>query len=665
MRERQRELGEQGDSVIEGRDIGVVVVAGRRGEGVARRRPGGARAPPARRADGIGADELAAELRRRDERDAANTHRAADAVEIDTTELERSTRWSSGSWRSSRSAPVSAADVTWAIGRADARHAGEARGSRLKVYGKERVPLRRAASSSRQPLLAGSTLPRSAPRAPRTIYYMAKVEAHRVPGLGALIRAFGCFPVRRGESDREAVRTMRQVVREGSRSACSSRARGSARRPGRGAAGRGDGRAPGGRPDRPGRRSTGSQTWKPGNFQPVSIAWGEPMTFDGLPSGGKGYKEASLLRRGARSARSGTGSSRCTRSGRPATECRPGGPPDADRSGLAAIPTPTRARSRGHGRRSSASRTSASRRSSTGSPRRAPRSCTRRPASRATARSCSASGTAHVPADRHGRRRRGGPGPYGPQIADQARAAVAEADLVLFVVDARAGITPGDEELAAILRDAGKPVIVVANKIDDPRRDLEALEFHRLGLGDPVPLSALHGHGTGDLLDEIVARLPGAGEPAVGDEAIRVAILGRPNVGKSSLLNALLGDERVIVSEVPGHDARRDRHGAEPRRHARSCSSTPPGCGASAHQRQGIEYYSELRALEAAERADVALVLVDASRGRRRAGPRRRRRRPQGGLLDARRALEVGRRRRSTCRRRKGTSTAGCASGRP
>ena len=101
-------------------------------------------------------------------------------------------------------------------------------------------------------------------------------------------------------------------------------------------------------------------------------------------------------------------------------------------------------------------------------------------------------------------------GPYGQKIADQARAAVAEADLVLFVVDTRAGITPGDEELAAILREADTPVIVVANKIDDPRRDLEALEFHRLGLGDPWPLSALHGHGTGDLLDEVVGRLPGS-----------------------------------------------------------------------------------------------------------------------------------------------------------
>src|SRR6059058_5322369 len=142
--------------------------------------------------------------------------------------------------------------------------------------------------------------------------------------------------------------------------------------------------------------------------------------------------------------------------------------------------------------------------------------------------------------------------PITRSIAEQAKAAVEEADLVLFLTDARAGITPGDEELAQILRAARKPVIVIANKIDDPDQDALAFEFHRLGLGDPVPLSAMHGHGTGDLLDTVVARLPGRGRPAVSEEAIRVAILGRPNVGKSSLLNALLGEERVIVSDQPG-----------------------------------------------------------------------------------------------------------------
>ncbi|MBA3413116.1 MAG: 50S ribosome-binding GTPase [Actinobacteria bacterium] len=133
------------------------------------------------------------------------------------------------------------------------------------------------------------------------------------------------------------------------------------------------------------------------------------------------------------------------------------------------------------------------------------------------------------------------PSPLTRSIADQARAALAEADVAVFLTDASAGITPGDEELAQILRVSGKPVLLVANKIDDPSRDSHALEFHRLGLGDPIALSGLHGHGTGDLLDTIVDLLPGQGRAAVGEEAIGVAILGRPNVGKSSLLNALVG----------------------------------------------------------------------------------------------------------------------------
>jgi GTP-binding protein len=199
-------------------------------------------------------------------------------------------------------------------------------------------------------------------------------------------------------------------------------------------------------------------------------------------------------------------------------------------------------------------------------------------------------------------------------IADQARTAVEEADLVLFLTDARAGITPGDEELAEILRLAHKPVLLIANKIDDPDQDVLAYEFHRLGLGDPVPLSAAHGHGTGDLLDTIVARLPGHGRPAISDTAIRVAILGRPNVGKSSLMNALLGEERVIVSETPG--TTRDSIDTLFRRGDREfVFIDTAGLRRKRKQRQGIEYYSELRALAAAERADVALVLVDASEG--------------------------------------------------
>ncbi len=206
------------------------------------------------------------------------------------------------------------------------------------------------------------------------------------------------------------------------------------------------------------------------------------------------------------------------------------------------------------------------------------------------------------------------PSPLTREIADQARRAVAEADLVLFLVDAKAGITPGDEEVAEILRRARKPVIVVANKIDDPSRDAEAAEFHALGLGEPVSLSAVHGYGTGDLLDRIVAELPGTGPPEVGEEAIRVAILGRPNVGKSSLVNALVGEARVIVSDVPG--TTRDAIDTLLRRGGTTFVLVDTaGLRRKRRQRQGIEYYSELRALQAAERADVGLVLVDSSEG--------------------------------------------------
>ncbi len=199
-------------------------------------------------------------------------------------------------------------------------------------------------------------------------------------------------------------------------------------------------------------------------------------------------------------------------------------------------------------------------------------------------------------------------------IGEQARSAVAEADLVLFVVDAKAGITPGDEEIAQILRESHKPTLVLANKLDDPSHDVLAHELHRLGLGDPIPLSGLHGHGTGELLDEVLVHLPGTGPPQIGEEAIRVAILGRPNVGKSSLLNALLGQERVIVSDVPG-TTRDAIDTVLERGETTFVLVDTAGMRRKRRQRQGIEYYSELRALEAAERADIALVLVDVSEG--------------------------------------------------
>jgi GTP-binding protein len=204
--------------------------------------------------------------------------------------------------------------------------------------------------------------------------------------------------------------------------------------------------------------------------------------------------------------------------------------------------------------------------------------------------------------------------PITRQIVEQARAAIKEADLVLFVVDARIGVTPGDEELAQILRESKKDVLVVANKIDDPSQESLALELHRLGFGDPFPISGLHGSNTGDLLDEVLDRLPGTSQRTVPDDAIRVAILGRPNVGKSSLLNKLLGTERAIVDDVPG--TTRDTTDTVFEHDGRTFVLVDTaGLRRKRRQRQGIDYYSELRALEAAERADVALVLIDASEG--------------------------------------------------
>jgi GTPase len=207
--------------------------------------------------------------------------------------------------------------------------------------------------------------------------------------------------------------------------------------------------------------------------------------------------------------------------------------------------------------------------------------------------------------------------PLTRSIADQAREAVAQADMVLFVLDARVGITPGDEEVAQILRESKKPVLVIANKIDDPKHETLALELHKFGLGDPIPVSALHGNGTGELLDEIVDYLDAHGgqeRPELPEDAIRVAILGRPNVGKSSLVNKLLGQERLIVSEIPG--TTRDSIDTVLKRGDRTFVLVDTaGLRRKRRHRQGIDYYSELRALEAAERADIALVLIDASQG--------------------------------------------------
>ncbi len=207
--------------------------------------------------------------------------------------------------------------------------------------------------------------------------------------------------------------------------------------------------------------------------------------------------------------------------------------------------------------------------------------------------------------------------PMQAQVAEQARLAVQEADLVLLVIDARAGLAAGDQEIAQILRRSGRPVRVVANKVDDAAHEAGALELHALGLGEPLAVSALHGRGTGDLLDMVVeslAGIEGAAHSADAGDEIRVAILGRPNVGKSSLLNAILGRPRVIVSDVPG--TTRDAVDTPfVRGDTRFRLVDTAGMRRKRKHRQGIEYYSEVRALQALERSDIALVLVDSADG--------------------------------------------------
>ena len=209
-----------------------------------------------------------------------------------------------------------------------------------------------------------------------------------------------------------------------------------------------------------------------------------------------------------------------------------------------------------------------------------------------------------VPAQRELRRR----------MEEQSRLAIQEADIIVFVLDVREGLTAVDHDIAELLRRARTPVLVVANKTDGRDREVLANEFYELGLGDPIAISALHGTGSGDLLDTVVELLPPP-RPEVVDDAIvgRFAILGRPNVGKSSLLNALLGDERSLVTAVPGTtrdpvDTTLDFKGervvlidtAGIRRHGLT---------------RGVEQYSLLRGLRAMERSDVGLLVLDAADG--------------------------------------------------
>ena len=210
------------------------------------------------------------------------------------------------------------------------------------------------------------------------------------------------------------------------------------------------------------------------------------------------------------------------------------------------------------------------------------------------------------------------------KVSRQSEKAWADADVVLFVVDATVGITPEEQQIAARLRSVGTPVLLVANKVDNERRDNDVWELLKLGVGDPWPVSALHGRRTGDLLDEIVRLFPPADEaeealevedgarPAHGTPA--VAIVGRPNVGKSTLFNRLTGDERAVVHDLPG--TTRDSIDTEvetPEGRIRFVDTA--GMRRKSKIDEGTEYYSLVRALKAIDDADVAVLVIDATEG--------------------------------------------------
>ncbi len=205
--------------------------------------------------------------------------------------------------------------------------------------------------------------------------------------------------------------------------------------------------------------------------------------------------------------------------------------------------------------------------------------------------------------------------PLDRSVREQAMAAVREADLIVLVLDGKVGPHPLDERLAEILRTAGLPVMVVVNKMDRLPDETGHLEFWNLGLGEPFPVSAMSGRGSGDLLDELVARLPEPPPEAdVQSDEVRVAVVGRPNVGKSSLVNRLFGEERVVVSETPG--TTRDPVDSVLTYHGRSLRFIDTaGLRRQSRVRDSIEYYSALRTERVVEEADVCILVVDSADG--------------------------------------------------
>jgi GTPase len=201
--------------------------------------------------------------------------------------------------------------------------------------------------------------------------------------------------------------------------------------------------------------------------------------------------------------------------------------------------------------------------------------------------------------------------PMDREIRRQVATAIEEADTMLFVVDANAGLHPSDYRVAEMIRATGKPWMLVANKVDDPSR-VDFYEFYNLGAGDPFPVSAQNGKNSGDLLDELVNRLP---ESVPEDEtALRVAVVGRPNVGKSSFVNKLLGEERLVVSEISG--TTRDAIDTPMTYHGRKLIFVDTaGLRRQTKIDDGIEFYSSLRTRRAIERANICVLLIDATEG--------------------------------------------------
>lgn len=197
-------------------------------------------------------------------------------------------------------------------------------------------------------------------------------------------------------------------------------------------------------------------------------------------------------------------------------------------------------------------------------------------------------------------------------VKEQVEMAITEADVIIFVVDSKDGVTPPDLEVADKLRQVSKPILLVANKADNARLEAEAVEFYELGLGEPLVISAYHGRGTAELLDRIVPLLPAPLPFEAKPEVMKVAIVGRPNVGKSMLLNAMVGEKRAIVDDIPGTtrdaiDTVFDFGGQS------VLIIDTAGLRRRGRSGVGVEWYSVIRALRAIDRADIALLVIDAT----------------------------------------------------